>query len=277
MAAKAKGDALSEWLQTKKVETRLLGPVERYILARKPDGSRRQDILHPSELAKSDFCPRAAYLRLSGVPARPEKPNLRLQSIFDEGHAIHGKWQKYLAEMGVLYGMWDSGEWALSADVDLTTTSYREVPLHDDSLRIAGHSDGWVKGLGEDCLIEIKSIGSGTIRFEQPSLLRGGDLFSAWRDIRRPFPTHVRQGQLYLALANRMHASGLLASAPQEIVFLYELKADQSVKEFVVTYDPMIAKDALDDAYDIVAALDAGEEPECRFPDCKYCLLMEEK
>lgn len=279
MVAKAKGSALSEWMKTKKVETRLLGAVERHILEREPDTSRRQDVLHPSELIKDDFCVRAACYRLMGFTAKTERPNLRLQSIFDVGHAVHAKWQGYLAEMGVLYGMWDTLEgrtWALSADV-YSDAKYREVPLTDDALRIAGHSDGWVKGLGEDFMIEIKSIGPGTIRAEQPSLFREGDLFAAWKEIRRPFPSHVRQGQLYLALANRMKDRGEFDSAPQEIVFIYELKADQSVKEFVVTYDAALAKDALDDAYDITHAVASQTLLDCRFDGCKQCRSFEEE
>jgi len=278
MAAKAKGSALSEWMKTKKVETRLLGPIERHILEREPDTSRRQDVLHPSELIKDDFCIRAACYRLMGFPTKAERPNLRLQSIFDVGHAIHAKWQGYLTEMGVLYGMWDTLEgrvWGLSADM-YGDAKYREVPLSDDALRIAGHSDGWVKGLGEDFLIEIKSIGPGTIRVENPALFREGDLFAAWKEIRRPFPTHVRQGQLYLALANRMAERGELESAPQEIVFIYELKADQSAKEFVVAYDPVLAKDALDDAYDITKAVECDTILDCRFDGCKQCKTYEE-
>lgn len=282
MAAKAKGSsALSEWMQTKKVETRLLGPIERHILDRPADTSRRQDVLHPSELIKNDFCVRAACYRLMGLVPDPDRPNLRLQSIFDTGHAVHAKWQGYLAEMGVLYGVWDidrtGKQWALSANVPLSEARYLEVPLSDESLRISGHSDGWVKGLGNDFLIEVKSIGPGTIRVENPALFREGDLFSAWREIRRPFPSHVRQGQLYLALANRMADRGEIDSAPNEIVFLYELKADQSTKEFVVTYDPAMSKDALDDAYDITRAVESDSLIECRFGGCKQCSAFEEE
>lgn len=266
-------------MESKKTETRVIGPIERHILLRPADTSRRQDVLHPSELVKDDFCVRAAYFRLTGRVVPQERPNLRLQSIFDEGHAVHAKWQGYLAEMGVLYGMWDTLEgrtWGLSADM-YGDAKYREVPLTDEALRISGHSDGWVKGLGEDFMIEIKSIGPGTIRVENPSLFRNGDLFAAWREIRRPFPTHVRQGQLYLALANRMKDRGEFDSAPQEIVFIYELKADQSAKEFVVAYDPALSKDALDDAYDVVKAVEAGIAPDCRFEGCKNCAAYEEE
>ena len=281
MGAKARGSKspLTGWMESKKTPTRLIGPIERHILLRPLDTSRRQDVLHPSELVKDDFCVRAAYFRLIGKVAPQERPNLRLQSIFDEGHAVHAKWQGYLAEMGVLYGVWDTLEgrtWGLSGDL-YGDAKYREVPLTDDALRIAGHSDGWVKGLGDDFLIEIKSIGPGTIRVENPSLFRNGDLFAAWREVRRPFPTHVRQGQLYLALANRMKDRGELESAPQEIVFIYELKADQSAKEFVVAYDPALSKDALDDAYDIVKAVESGVAPDCRFEGCKNCTAYEEE
>lgn len=268
-------------MESKKTETRVLGPIERHILKRPADTSRRQDVLHPSELIKDDFCVRAAYFRLVGRVAPQERPNLRLQSIFDEGHAIHAKWQGYLAEMGNLYGLWDMDRlgmvWAQSSEVNLRAHTYREVPLHDHDLRISGHSDGWVKGLGEDFLIEIKSIGPGTIRMENPALFKNGDLFAAWREVRRPFATHLRQGQLYLALANRMKERGELDSAPTEIVFIYELKADQSAKEFVVGYDPALSKDALDDAYDIVKAVEAGTPLDCRFGGCKNCSVYEEE
>jgi CRISPR/Cas system-associated exonuclease Cas4 (RecB family) len=267
-------------METRKIETRLLGPIERHLLTRPLDTSRRQDVLHPSELVKDDFCPRAAYFRLIGKVLPPDRPNLRLQSIFDVGHSVHSKWQNYLQEMGVLYGVWETtrgpAAWDISSDLP-AGARYKEVPLHDDGLRISGHSDGWVKGLGEDFLIEIKSIGPGTIRFENPALFRSGDLFAAWKEIRRPFPTHMRQGQLYLALAQRMAERGELESAPDEIVFLYELKADQSVKEFVVTYDPILSKDALDDAYDITKAAEMGVAPDCRSGGCKSCSVYEEE
>lgn len=274
MAAKAKEGALQRWLKADRNETRVIGPLSRHILARPPDTSRRQDVLHPSELIKKNFCHRAAYYRLLGHAPAPERHPLRTQAIFDEGHAVHARWQGWIAEMGILYGLWSTSEgtkWAVSADVD-TTDRYLEVPLHDRGLRIEGHSDGWVKNKdGSEFLIEIKSIGPGTIRVEQPELYRGGDLFDAWKQVRRPFPSHLRQGQLYLALINRMAERGEIESAPKEIVFIYELKADQSMKEFVVSYSPDISKDALDDAFDIVRAVEKGDPPECRIEKCSAC------
>jgi hypothetical protein len=157
--------------------------------------------------------------------------------------------------------------------------------LVDNSLRIAGHADGWVVGLGDPFLIEIKSIGTGTIRMEQPALLSSndGDLSKAWRDIRRPFPSHLRQGQFYLELLRRMKESGNYfqdQEIPTEIVFLYELKADQSYKEFVVKADAVVVKDSLDTAYDVVHAVSVGQPPKCpNNPDkgCKACAQFQEE
>jgi len=81
---------LKRFLEAKKTNPRLIGDIERHLMA-KPAEERRTDVLHPSEMAKSDWCLRASYFALTGVTVKKDKPNLRLQSIFDEGHSIHAK------------------------------------------------------------------------------------------------------------------------------------------------------------------------------------------
>ena len=266
---------LKRFLDAKKSNPRLIGDIERHLLAKKPE-DRRTDVLHPSEMAKSDWCLRASYFALSGVPVKKENPNLRLQSIFDEGHSIHAKWQNWFSEMGVLHGYWDLGApnnktWATSKDlVGIPDKVYKEVPLVYDELRIAGHADGWIKGIGEDCLIEIKSIGAGTIRVEAPDLIAkaDGDLQAAWRSIRRPFSTHVMQGQIYLELMRR------LGHEVNEIVFLYELKADQDYKEFVIKADFELVESKFLKAKRVCEAVEAGTPLECTNNGslgCKQC------
>lgn len=273
-----KSKELKAFLSSKKVPTRLVGPVERHILSRPQDTSRRLDILHPSEIVKKDWCHKFSYhvLRNEVTPTR-DRPALRLQSIFDEGHAIHRKWQGYLEEMGVLYGKWELEDgpcvWSLAG---LPDAKYREVPLEYPPLHISGHSDGWVIGLGDDYLIEIKSIGTGTIRMENPSLLADG-LDSAWRNTRTPFKSHLRQGMLYLHLAHLLDKDGLLERpAPKEIVFLYELKLDQDYKEFVVEYDPEPIQDVILGLDIIAQAMAEGVAPECNLgpKGCKACLSL---
>jgi len=271
---------LKRFLDAKKNDPRLIGDIERHLLL-KPAEERRTDVLHPSEMAKADWCVRASYFALTGVSVKKETPNLRLQSIFDEGHFIHAKWQNWFREMGNLYGKWlchicaeafyaVSPKSCKNCEARSYFLEYKEVPLIDDSLRIAGHADGWIKGIKEDCLIEIKSIGSGTLRIEAPELIAkaDGDLQKAWRSIRRPFRTHLMQGQIYLELMKRM------GNQVNEIVFIYELKADQDYKEFVVKADFELVEDKFYKAKEVVDAVKEGTPLECSNNPgltCKAC------
>jgi len=274
---------LKRFLDAKKREPRLIGDIERHLM-RRPLGDRSTTVLHPSEIIKADFCYKYSYYLMTGGESKKEKPNLRLQSIFDEGHAIHHKWQNWFHEMGNLYGRFQ----CMHCGESVTTTSpkscekcgdtrmeYKEVTLVDNDLRIAGHTDGWIKGIGNDCLIEIKSIGSGTFRYEAPELLldNDGDIFKAFNSIKRPFRSHLLQGQMYLELAKRMFGD----EAPNEIVFLYELKADQSYKEFTVKADYEIVDRTFFKAKKVIDAVTAGIMPECNInPEegCKSCNLI---
>jgi len=269
---------LQKFLDAKKKPYRLIGDVERHLLQR-PVGDRSTTVLHPSEMIKKDWCKRASYFLLQGRTKIADKPALQLQSIFDEGHAIHAKWQRYFQEMGVLYGrftctscdfsIFDIGT-TLCPQCNKDTFEYREVTLIDNELRIAGHTDGWIKGIGDDCLIEIKSIGPGTIRSESPGLMydANGDFMEAWKNVNRPFSSHIMQGQVYLELLKRM------GTPVNEIVFLYELKANQSYKEFTVKADYELVRHVFDGAKFVVDAVDAGVAPDCNNTPggtCKQC------
>jgi hypothetical protein len=274
----AQKSELQKFLDAKKKPYRLIGDIERHLMAR-PVGDRSTTVLHPSEMIKKDWCKRASFFLLNGHTKIAEKPSLQLQSIFDEGHAIHAKWQRWFQEMGVLYGRFT----CTSCDFSLfdlgpiecpqckrQTMEYREVTLIDDELRIAGHTDGWIKGIGNDTLIEIKSIGPGTIRSESPALMMdaGGDFMKAWQNVNRPFSSHILQGQVYLELMKRM------GHKVDEIVFLYELKANQSYKEFSVKADYELVRHVFDGAKFVVDAVDAGVAPECSNnpgETCKQC------
>ena len=258
---------------------RALGPLERHILGRAPD-DRRHDILHPSALCKDGWCPRAAYFTVTS-PSRPKPKRIgrRTQSIFDEGHQAHAKYQKWYWEMGNLYGTWrclvcHHSWWALSPEfcADLTCQStlieYAEVPLEVPEWLIAGHSDGWLKGLGDDLLLEVKTVGKGTVRMEAPAMFDRyeGDMDLIWRNLTRPFPSHLRQGQLYLRLLDHLQPGRIT-----EIVYIYENKADQDAKEFVVKYNPALTEQLIERACSVRRAVDLGEAPECPRGGCDAC------
>lgn len=284
MAKKAiQSKELKSFLNTKKRETKLVGALERHILA-KPFDERSHDVLHPSDLVKIEWCALAAYHALRGnyVEVR-DKLTLRQASIFAEGNYIHTKWQTWIAEMGNLYGRWycstdNRYEWGLSSEVNNGPSifEYAEVPLVSKKHKIAGQADGWVKGLGTDFLIEIKSIGPGTLRFEAPYLLAeaDGDIEKAWKNVKSPFRTHQLQGQIYLHLCHLMVEEKLLESAPTEIVFIYELKSSQDYKEFTVQYNPEYTKDIFEKAMDVSWAVDNNRPPVCSINPvvgCKRC------
>lgn len=275
---------LRKFLDAKAKPARLLGDIERHLLAR-PVGDRSTTVLHPSEIIKKDFCKRGSYFLLKGHTKIAEKPTLKLQNIFDTGHAIHAKWQRYFQEMGVLHGrftckacdfsIFGTGP-VLCPNCERDAVEYREVTLYDDALRIKGHTDGWVKGIGNDCLIEIKSIGPGTLRFEAPNLMADadGDFMKAWGSVRRPFPSHILQGQMYLELMDRMGVRDNNDEPIDEIVFLYELKADQSYKEFSIKRDFEMVRHIFDKAKFVVDAVEAGVAPDCNNNPggtCKQC------
>jgi len=295
-----KKSPLAKVLNTTKVETRILGAIQRHLMIRPPE-DRPTDVIHPSEMCKTDWCPRNTFFRLIGAPAAEgDGHSFTLENVFQEGHEIHNKWQTWLWEMGLLRGRFHCNAcghgWRATAPASCPKCkaqrgclSYREVPVRSDKHLIAGHADGDIADEDDEALcplLEVKSIGIGTLRFEAPKLLGKHtykvkeddgsekavvDYEGIWRDIKRPFPTHMRQGMIYLAISGR-----------KVMVFVYESKWNQQVKEFRVRYQPELVADLLDACLDIRYALDSGKPPRrpewaegIDSPTCKSCSYSE--
>lgn len=270
----------------------LLPKIERHVIKRaKGDNPRRQDIMHPSEMAKSTWCGRHNYYRMTGSPANYKKrsPSFRLENIFEYGNSAHAKYQRWLGEMGVLWGKWGCKScgyiWMDTSPekcslCQKTRLKYLEVPLESDDLMIAGHSDGVVIDSDGNRMIEIKTVGIATLRFEafqlfnkyQEEQLTPDEL---WFLIQRPFGTHIRQGQLYLHLARQQYPELNL----DEIIFLYEWKPTQDVKEFVVQYNPDLISGTLETAASVAEAVRSGSilprPPWAEGPEEKVCAACE--
>lgn len=322
----AKSPKMKDFLQTTRVETRLVGPIERLLLAEGEEQSqdeRRQDVLHVSELARPEFCPRAAYLRITGALPPEESAKLRLQAIFEEGHDVHAKWQRWARRLGRLYGQWlcavCESRWMATSPNSCPHCSapgwklhYKEVPVdRADDCFIVGHGDGQLDGPDGEW-VEVKTIGIGTVRIEAPKLLmkysRKGltlgdidaylewltdqhrqeflsngrmhadtdgipkslvshwvDFDGLWKDIRHPFPAHLRQGHTY---------GGLMGV--EEVVFIYEYKPTQAHKEFVVKVSPRIYEPILEMAQDVKWAVENERAPRCPHGGCKQCKTSEQ-
>jgi hypothetical protein len=273
--------ALKSFVNVGKKNTRVLGSVERFLLSKPRDMSRRTDVLHPSEMAGGEWCYRASYFQLQGTTPNPEsrKNSLIMQSVFEEGHMIHAKWQKWLQQMNVLYGKWYCIEceevfWG-GSDCHDGPLQYREVPLFYEPLRISGHSDGWLVGLGDPLMLEIKSVGMGTLRWEAPELLMeyDNDFDKAWSNLNAPFQKHITQVQIYMKLAELLGYEDV----PQEAVLIYEAKPNQKVKEFVVHKSDFGITELFDAAQMIVDSIKNQTPPACNISanGCAKCKDME--
>lgn len=299
---------LGRFAETKKAKQLLLPTVQQHLLGLPQGEDRSHHLLHVSELAKSDFCARAAYLRIKSVRAgRPfteETPHFTLDNIYAEGDRIHEKWQTWFWNMGVLWGMY----YCTACGIQFWTTSpkvcdacgahrgalrFGEVAMEDEKNLITGHADGEIRN-GSNYLLEVKSIGVGTVRVEAPKMLmeytrkykdESGtnksyvDHDALWRDLRRPFPAHLRQGVIYLYLRGLMTELYDWPSV-SKIVFIYEYKPTQAVKEFSIGPDEEWIAEVLESCKDVVYALDNDEAPTCkngRREHCKKCKSFDDK
>ena len=224
-----------------KVKGRILPAIQTQVAinSKERNSTRDTEHLHPSELSKKDWCARSAWYKIKQYPAAEESLAFSRLNIFEEGHAIHAKWQKWIQQAGILGGTWEceacherwegvSPECCPVCSSD--TFRYREVPVRNDAHRILGHADGEVVDAEGRALIEIKSVGLGTVRWDHPTLFKAyssGELTldGLWKNIKKPFASHVRQGHVY------MYCTG-----HDSIVFIYEWKPTQEVKEFTVNY-----------------------------------------
>jgi hypothetical protein len=287
---KIASDRLKTYLDARKNPSIVLGAVDRYLQLLPKD--RDYSYVHPSDLAQSDWCIREAWFLLNGHS--PKSKPLRLSSnvVFAEGHAIHDKWQKWLADMGVLWGRWEcavceesilawsneiGGDCPARIAVGRHLWEYKEVPLEYAALNIRGHADGIINIDGDEpFLLEIKSIGPGTLRAldlmsdDDPDS-KSGEMFSR---ISKPLRSHFIQVQIYLHLAQQWKEE---VGEVKRAVIVYEHKADQQTREFVVTYNERWTEDRLGEVEFLLWMIAQGREVLCERGGCARCTPYEEK
>lgn len=275
---KGSSKQLADFRKTFRSDSPLLGAVERFVVQRAmEDNGRERHAIHPSELANRHNCLRQMYYRIVDTPEEVSEANVTFwrERIFAEGHLIHEKWQQWFWDMGELWGFYeclvcDERWWAKSPQECAKCAAprrklvYREVPIENAEHMIVGHADGEF----DSGLIEIKSIGTGTLRVEAPGFydkLQSGewDLQKVWNEIKRPLPSHVRQGMLYSFCRDR-----------KPVTFIYECKWNQAVKEFTVSYSEDIVAPMLDACLDIKYAVEKRRpvgRPQWADPEASAC------
>lgn len=218
------------------------------------DNNERRDkkYLHPSEICKRDWCARASMYQINEQPPDKKKEmGFQTLNVFATGHMIHAKWQGWLERAGIL--------------------KQSEMPIFDEEHHIMGTADGLISDAQGEAILEIKSVGIGTVRYEAPDLLKGKGTETAydhevWWKLRQPLPSHLRQINLY------MYVTGV-----HKGIVLYEWKGTQECKEFEVTYQPALIQHILATAAVVKSHLENGtliDRPAWAEKDhraCKVC------
>jgi CRISPR/Cas system-associated exonuclease Cas4 (RecB family) len=217
--------------------------------------------------------------------------SFRMENVFVNGHTAHDKYQRWLWEMGLLWGKWRCQEsecalgfFALSPRACERCGSvrlhYQEVPVEHKGLMIAGKGDGiTVTPDGIARWLEVKTVGIATLRFDAPNLYRRYEeeqltVDEVWFSIKRPFASHQRQGQIYMTLAQTVYPQFDI----EECTFIYEWKPTNEVKEFTVKYNPEYVAGIIDTASEVAAAvrehtpLDRPEWADREGKTCGSCL-----
>ena len=233
MPTKSLAKQVGETFKDNKLTTR----TARHLNQAGDTGSHRRGI-YPSELSHgSDKCVRAIHYRLTDVPQAPQPVSIVSELIFNIGNVAHSWWQNIWWDMGILKGdffclgcelLWEDTSphncpRCLSVGKDFLR--YREVPFASEEYGVVGRADA---DTTTDGLIEIKTIGVGSIRWEAPHLTEkhGENWDALWRDIKHPFPSHRKQGMLYCYFLKR-----------EQITYIYEPKfVSAAPKEFVVQF-----------------------------------------
>lgn len=269
---------------TAKSVDRVLPKIEAALAIEQAERNSHRDTkhFHSSEMAKDNWCPRSTWYKIMDhEESDPQSMNLKRMNIFAEGHNIHDKWQRWMWKAGGLCGnwlcntcdyKWEDRSPSMCPICSSDDVAYKEVPLHSDRYHIIGHADGvWEDSRGQ-AVIEIKSVGLGTIRWDAPKLYEGyenGDLSldDLWKKIKRPLTTHRRQVNLYM-----------MCLGIEDAVVIYEWKPSQDVKEFHLKYDERLIEPILEGIDEVLACIETDVAPprpvaathkSCNV--CKFC------
>lgn len=253
--------ALKEMFQAMKKEGYVTAPLDRYLFeqANKPN-DRAVNVNAPSQAGK---CNRANYyMRMQYEGDGGVDP--RTQRIFDNGTYTHERLQTYLLDMELLL--------------------MDEVPLIHDEYKIQGHTDGFLNLDSEVAILEIKSINDnqfGQLKDAKEEHKKQGLVYLFCAEERRKFLhrtyktekefndswdtryryfefhyQHMKGGRKYTReqkikneVMLNMLADNILFYTDKpitKVVFLYENKNNQELKEFTVernmTTEPILTE-----------------------------------
>ena len=284
--------ALKEMFQAMKKEGYVTAPLDRYLFeqANKPN-DRAVNVNAPSQAGK---CNRANfYMRMQYEDDGSIDP--RTQRIFDNGTYTHERLQSYLIDMELLL--------------------MDEVPLINDQYNIQGHTDGFLNLEDEVAILEIKSINDNQftqLKDAKEEHKKQGLIYLFCAEERRlwlheqyktPEEFNASYGERYAYFEERyQHMKGgrkftreqkiknevllnmlsdnilFYTDKPiTKVIFLYENKNNQELKEFVVerniTTEPILKEVLADYAFlnNCVVMQEKPDRPQGATKSCQMC------
>lgn len=232
-------------LNTLKRDGYIVKDLDLYLLKFNEDNDRAINVNSPSSVGG---CPRARFYGRTGIP-QDKGIDSRTRRIFDNGHGVHDRLQRYLTNMGKLL--------------------MDEVPVHNKEFEIQGHTDGIIRlSKNELGVLEIKSINDRGFTLlkdakeehKQQALIYLFCMESRRQYLRSMIPQHFNyksmvkeyQSHYQHLKAGEKHSredkiefqsqlcfkrDQLLIETPESIskcVLLYENKNNQELKEFTI-------------------------------------------
>lgn len=239
-----------EFLKENMKKKGIIARLDNYLLTlQKEDNDRAFNVNAPSQIA---VCKRARYYARTGEGTKTSY-SARTQRIFDNGTYFHERTQRYLLDSGILL--------------------LDEVPVLSEEYNIQGHTDG-ILDLGDEfAILELKSINdnqySGLRSGEKPEHTLQGLVYVYCIESHRKFLREKYKNKLLFKLSRSkrtkeyeqyyQHLKGGSKHTKEEkiafqvglhlrlddliypcekpitkVVFLYENKNTQDLKEFVV-------------------------------------------
>ena len=239
-----------EFLKENMKKKGIIARLDNYLLTlQKEDNDRAFNVNAPSQIA---VCKRARYYARTGEGTKTSY-SARTQRIFDNGTYFHERTQRYLLDSGILL--------------------LDEVPVLSEEYNIQGHTDG-ILDLGDEfAILELKSINdnqySGLKTGEKPEHTLQGLVYVYCIESHRKFLREKYKNKLLFKLSRSkrtkeyeqyyQHLKGGSKHTKEEkiafqvglhlrlddliypcekpitkVVFLYENKNTQDLKEFVV-------------------------------------------
>ena len=239
----------------------VIAPWEQFLLSKQDaDNDRRANVNAPSSIGG---CMRARYYSRKGYGS--ERLPARTQRIFDNGTYVHIRIQEGLAEAGILV--------------------MDEIPVFDSDYEIQGHTDGIIRLSGKELgVLEIKSINSRGFnelhgekeehRFQglcylhclekhrkelqdkyptkgkfAMSLPKRRKFYESMYDHLKDGRKHTREEKINFQVGLHLKLDKILWECKipiTKVVFLYESKDTQDVKEYVVSTKDKNAQEVID-------------------------------